>query len=112
MKEIKAYIKAHKLEAVTLALHRVPGLTGMSVNEVRGFGRSREGRQRSLAEQVSEFVRHVKIEVVCHDELAEQVIEAIRQNAHTGLRADGKIYLSEVQDAVRIETGERGRNAV
>lgn len=112
MKEIKAYLKAHKLEAVTLALHRVPGLTGMSVNEVRGFGRSREGRQQSLAEQVSEFVRHVKVEIVCPDELAETIIQVIQQNAHTGLRGDGKIYVSSVEDAVRIETGERGRNAV
>lgn len=112
MKEIKAYIKAHKLDAVTLALHRIEGLTGMSVNEVRGFGRSREGRKQSLAEQVSEFARHVKIEIVCHNELVNTVIEAIRLNAHTGLRGDGKIYVSEVQDAVRIETGERGQNAV
>lgn len=112
MKEIKAYVKAHKLDAVTLALHRIEGLTGMSVNEVRGFGRSRERRQQSLAEQVSEFVRHVKIEVVCRDEVADAVIEAIRQGARTGLRGDGKIYISDVLDAVRIETGERGQNAV
>lgn len=112
MKEIKAYIKAHKLETVTLALHRVEGLTGMSVSEVRGFGRSRETRRQSLAEQVSEFVRHVKIEVVCPDELAEAVVEAIQQNAHTGLRGDGKIYVSDVRDAVRIETGERGAAAI
>ena len=112
MKEIKAYIKAHKLEAVTLALHRVPGLSGMSVNEVRGFGRGHEGRQKSLAEQVSEFVRHVKIEIVCSDDLAETIIEAIQHNARTGLPGDGKIYVSHVEDAVRIETGERGIQAV
>lgn len=69
-------------------------------------------RERSLAEQVSEFVRHVKIEIVCADELAETIVQSIQQHAHTGLQGDGKIYVSNVEDAVRIETGEQGMAAV
>ncbi len=107
-----ARVKAHKLDAVPMALHRVEGLTGMGVSEVRGFGRSKTPRKPSPSEEVSEFVRHVKIELVCRDQLVEAVVALIRQHAHTGLRGDGKIYLSEVLDAVRIETGERGENAV
>lgn len=112
MKEIKASIKAHLLEAVSQALHRVPGLAGMSVNGVRGRGRSWEGRHKSLAEPVSECVRHVKIENVRLDVLAETILEAIEPNARTGLRGDGKIYGSNMENAVRVGTSEKGVQAV
>ena len=106
MKEIKAYIKPHKLQDVTLALHKVEGLTGMSVVDVRGFGRGRG--QDELVDHVS----HVKIEVVCQDDMVERMIATIKKAAHTGLRGDGKIYVTHVETAVRIETGERGEGAV
>ena len=114
MKEIKAYIKPHKLSDVTLALHHVEGLTGMSVSDVKGFGRGRaKDSPHSVREDLVDYIPHVKIEIVCHDELVEEVVETIRQAAHTGLRGDGKIYvLSRVEDAVRISTGERGEAAV
>ena len=114
MKEIKAYIKPHKLSGVTLALHHVEGLTGMSVSEVKGFGRGREkDAPHSVQEELIDYIPHVKIEIVCHDELVEEIIETIRGAAHTGLRGDGKIYvLSHVEKAVRISTGERGEAAV
>ncbi len=113
MKEIKAYIKPHKLSAVTLALHRVEGLSGMSVSDARGFGRGRaKEAPHTIREDLVDFIPCVKIEIVCLDDLVEEVIETIRSEAHTGLRGDGKIYVAPVEDAVRISTGERGHAAI
>lgn len=113
MKEIKAFIKPHKLDAVALALHRVKGVTGLSTSTVRGFGRGR-GHQspRQSEEEIAGFIDHIKIELVCLDALVEQVLEAIETSAHTGLRGDGKIYVSPVETAIRISTGEHGEIAV
>lgn len=113
MKEIKAYIKPHKLGAVTLALHGVEGLTGMSLSEVRGFGRSKsKGAPHRLTDDLMDYVPHVKIEIVCRDELVETIVGVIQKTAHTGLRGDGKIYISTVDDALRIQTRECGQSAV
>ena len=113
MKEIKAYIQPHKLSAVTLALHQVQGLSGMSVVDVRGFGRgrARNSRQR-IVEDLVEYMPRVKIEIICRDELVEEIVAVIEQTAHTGLRGDGKIYVTPVETAVRISTGEHGEEAV
>ncbi len=113
MKEIRAYIKPHKLQDVTLALHKVKGLTGLSIIDIRGFGRGwLQGEARTPAEDVLDMVPHVKIEMICSDEVVEKVVSVIQETAHTGLRGDGKIYVSSVEQAVRIETAERGDNAV
>jgi len=113
MKEIKAYIKHHMLSKVTLALHKIEGLTGMSVVDVRGFGRSRgEDSPHRIVEDLVDYVPHKKIEIVCQDELVEEIISIIEKSAHTGLRGDGKIYVSNVEQAIRIQTGERGETAV
>ncbi len=113
MKEIKAYIKPHKLSDVTLALHQLKGLTGMSVIDVRGFGHTRgtEAHHRTI-DDLEDYVPHVKIEIICQDGLVENIISTIEKAAHTGLHGDGKIYVSEVDDAIRISTGERGDKAV
>ena len=113
MKEIKAYIKPHKLAEVTLALHQIEGLTGMSVTDGRGFGRSRgkDARYRIVEGPVA-YVPHVRIEVVCHDERVDEIVSIIERTVHTGLRGDGKIYVTNVETAVRISTGERGESAV
>ncbi len=106
MQEIKAYIKNHKLEAVTLAMHRVNGVSGMSVSDVRGYGRSKA--HTSAANPIdgaADFVSHVKIEIVCHDQYVEDVIQVLKSVAHTGLRGDGRIFISEVSRAIRIEDG-------
>jgi len=113
MKEIKAYIKPHKLSEVTKALHKVENLTGVSVVQVEGFGRSRKENDpgQDSGDWVF-YVSHAKIEIVCLDEMVAEIIEAIQKAAHTGLRGDGKIYVSSVDEAIRIETGERGEMSV
>ena len=110
MKEIKAYIKPHKLSPVTLALHKIRKLTGMSVIGGKGYGRSRAENYGS--DGLKDYVPHIKVEVVCTDDLVDTVIATIEKTAYTGLRGDGKIYVSPVENAVRIETGERGEDAV
>lgn len=113
MKLITAYVKRLKLSQVTLALHKVEGLTGMSASDVRGFGR---GRARDapdrIVEDLVDYRPSVRLEIACADDLVERVVEAIEKAAHTGLRGDGKIYVSPVERAVRIRTGERGEAAV
>ena len=107
MKEIKAYIKPHKLSEVTLALHKVEGLTGVSVMDVRGFGRPKpKGDPHRYVDKLSDYGKYVKIEIVCKDELVEKIIASIKAGAHTGLRGDGKIYVSGIETSSRISTGE------
>ena len=113
MKQISAYIKPHMLSKVAMALNTLEGLTGLTVSSVQGFGRSRaKGARNRIVEDLVEYVPHVKLEIFCQDELTDSIISIIQHNAHTGLRGDGKIYVSEVQTAVRISTGERGETAV
>ena len=113
MKEIRAYVKQERFDAVAHALRNVEGLTGMSATRVEGFGRSRRpGERHGLADDLELLVTHVRVEVVCRDELVERVMEAIAAHARTGLRGDGKIYVSRIEDALRIATGERGEGAV
>ena len=105
MKTIIAFIKPHKLDDVTLALQKLDGLTGMSVSTVHGFGRGK------ASEDVAAREEHVRIEIVCLDDLIDEAVSTIEQAAHTGLRGDGKIYVYDVESAVRISTGERGDDA-
>jgi nitrogen regulatory protein P-II 1 len=113
MKHIIAYIKPHKLSSLTLALHKVEGLSGMSALDVRGFGRGRgKDEPHRIVEDLVDYVPHVKIEIFCKNEIAEEITSLIEKQAHTGLRGDGKIYVSSVDEAVRISSGERGDDAV
>lgn len=111
MKEVKAYIKPHKLTAVTLALHKIKGLSGMSVVDVRGLGRSSDKNGQNNQDDALDHVPHVKMEICCSDNQVEEIISVIQKTAHTGLHGDGKIYVSDITTAVRISTGERGENA-
>lgn len=108
MKQIQAYIKKHKLNDVVLALRKVPGITGLSVINRDGFGQG--WAKGEITEQDS--WTGVKVEVFCVDDVFENVVTAIEQSAHTGLKGDGKIYISSVEQAVRISSGERGEGAV
>ena len=112
MKEVRAYIKTHKLDEVTMALHHVEGFSGMTVIEARGCGR---GHARKLHETPADAVDHlpcVRVEIICADNLVDAVIEAIERHAHTGLRGDGKICVLAVEQLIRISSGERGEAAV
>lgn len=113
MRKIKAYVKSHRLSEVTLALHKVEGLPGMSVTEVKGFGRrcDSEGHQHP-DDDPGDFISISKIEIFCLDELVDTLVETIEEAAHTGLCGDGKIYVLPVEQAVRISTGERDEKAV
>jgi len=113
MKQIIAYIKEHKLEAIVLALHEIDGLTGVSILEIQGFGRSRRTDPNRLFDNDSlNLVKRYKLEISCPDHLTEQVTKTIQQQAHTGLKGDGKIYQLPLENAVRISSGEQGEVAV
>ncbi|MCF6179337.1 MAG: P-II family nitrogen regulator [Geopsychrobacter sp.] len=109
MKEIKAYIKKHKLSDVVRVLRKIDGLTGMSVIDSCGYG---TGWGDAKFEEHISCRPGVKVEIFCHDELVDEVIEIIEKTAHTGLKGDGKIYVSNIEMAVRISTGERGSGAI
>ena len=102
MKRIVAFIKPHKLQPVTLALHKVEGMTGVSVTDGRGFGRF----SLREVEKVFDFVPHARLEIVCEDKLTNTLLDVIKTAAHTGLRGDGRIFVSPVEMSVRISTGE------
>ena len=112
MKKIEAIIKPFKLDEVKNALHEV-GITGMTVSEVRGFGRQKGHTELYRgAEYVVDFLPKVKLEVVVSDALAERVVEAIAQAAQTGRIGDGKIFVIPIESALRIRTGERDDAAI
>ena len=112
MKMVSAIIKPFKLEEVKEAL-RVVGIQGMTVTETRGFGRQRGHTEvyRGSEYQV-DFVPKVKIDVMCDDDQLSQVVDAIMTAARTGKIGDGKIFITEVADAIRIRTGETGDAAL
>jgi nitrogen regulatory protein P-II 1 len=112
MKEIKAYIKPHMLSKVTRALQKIEGLTGMSVTDIRGFGRGRAKGAPRGDNDLLDYSLRMKIEIFCKDEFVEEIVSLIEKTAHTGLRGDGKICVSPVEFAVRISTGERGEKAL
>jgi len=106
MKEIKAYIKRHKLEDVSRVLQKVKALRGMSVVEVKGFGRREEDdTYLPSVDDLMDFGRYLKIEIFCQDDLVEQLTSVIEKNAYTGLRGDGKIYVSDLDKAFKIGKG-------
>lgn len=112
MKKIEAIIKPFKLDEVKDALHEL-GLHGMTVLEAKGFGRQRGHTELYRgAEYVVDFLPKLKVEIVVSDGLAEEAIAAISKSAMTGKIGDGKIFVSDVEDVVRIRTGERGDAAV
>lgn len=112
MKKIEAIIKPFKLDEVKEALTEV-GIQGMTVTEVRGFGRQKGHTEIYRgAEYVVDFLPKVKIEIVVPDSLASKVLEVIQGTASTGKIGDGKIFVFPVEGAVRIRTGEQGEEAL
>lgn len=112
MKKIEAIIKPFKLDDVKEALHEL-GLQGITVLEAKGFGRQKGHTELYRgAEYVVDFLPKVKIELVVDDGLVERAIEAIQLAARTGRIGDGKIFITPVEDAIRVRTGERGIEAI
>lgn len=112
MKKIEAIIKPFKLDDVKEALHDI-GITGLTVLEAKGFGRQKGHTELYRgAEYVVDFLPKVKIEVVVDDPILEKAVEAIQQAANTGRIGDGKIFVSSIDEAIRIRTGETGPDAV
>ena len=112
MKMVTAIVKPFKLDEVREALSAI-GVQGVTVTEVKGFGRQKGHTELYRgAEYVVDFLPKVKIEVVMEDTLVDRAIEAIQQSAHTGRIGDGKIFVTTIDEAIRIRTGERGPDAI
>ena len=116
MKIITAIVQPFMLSKVTHALEEITGFPGLTVTDVRGFGREKSthdaGAPHRVIEDFVEYVKKARIEIVTHDEMVEQIIETIVRVAHTGNRGDGKVFVWPVEHAVRIKTGETGEAAI
>ena len=114
MKEIKAIIQPFMLSKVEDALCKIPDFPGMTVTEVQGFGseKCKKGIRHRPEEELIDYVPKVKLEIIVNDDMLNEIVETIQKNAHTGNRGDGKIFIYDVRDAIRIMTGERGEDAV
>jgi len=106
MKEIKAIIQPFVLDKVIDALEVIPGLPGITISDVRGFGKAGDGN-----DPVRD-VKKVKLEIMVPESMAKEVVDRIAKAAHTGNPGDGKIFVIDIEDVVKIRTGERGRDAI
>jgi len=112
MKKIEAIIKPFKLDEVKEALHDM-GITGLTVSEVKGFGRQKGHTELYRgAEYVVDFLPKVKLEIIVSEDQAGKTVETIQKTAATGKIGDGKIFVSTLEEVVRIRTGETGDNAI
>lgn len=112
MKKIEAIIKPFKLDEVREALSNI-GANGLTVTEVKGFGRQKGHTELYRgAEYVVDFLPKIKLELVLGDDMVESAVDAIIKAAHTGKIGDGKIFVSSVEQVIRIRTGETGESAV
>lgn len=112
MKKIEAIIKPFKLDDVKEALNEV-GIQGMTISEVKGYGRQKGHKEIYRgAEYIVDFIPKLKIEIVVEADRADQVVETIRNAANTGKIGDGKIFVFSVEEALRVRTGETGKDAI
>ena len=112
MRKIEAIIKPFKLDEVKEALNGI-GVQGMTVSEVKGFGRQKGHTELYRgAEYVVDFLPKVKVEIAVSDDMVDKAVQAIREAANTGRIGDGKIFVTPLEEVVRIRTGERGSDAV
>ena len=112
MKKIEAIIKPFKLDEVKDQLNEI-GVMGLTVSEVKGFGRQKGHTELYRgAEYAVDFLPKIKIELIVSDDIANDVIETIKKKAHTGRIGDGKIFISNIDEVIRIRTGESGKDAI
>ena len=113
MKEIKAVIRPSKLLEVTEELHGTEGLPGVTVSEIKGFGKGRaKNAKDKIVYEMVEFIPRIQIEVVVNDEMVDEVLNVIQKISHTGNTGDGKIFVLNVEETVKIRTNERGKDAI
>ncbi|MFZ5569487.1 MAG: P-II family nitrogen regulator [Thermodesulfobacteriota bacterium] len=112
MKKVEAIIKPFKLDDVKEALNEI-GIQGMTITEVKGYGRQKGHKEIYRgAEYVVDFIPKIKIEIVVESAMLEKVIDTIRGAANTGKLGDGKIFVFPVEQAIRVRTGEKGKDAI
>ena len=112
MRKVEAIVKPFKLDEVKEALNEI-GIQGITVSEVKGFGRQKGHTELYRgAEYVVDFIPKIKMEIIVSDEMVEQVVNTIADAAKTGRIGDGKIFVTPVDDVLRIRTGERGDDAL
>ena len=112
MKKVEAIIKPFKLDEVKEALNEI-GIQGITISEVKGFGRQKGHTELYRgAEYVVDFIPKIKIEIIVADSILSQVVEAIEKSAKTGRIGDGKIFVTNVEEVIRIRTGETGEDAL
>jgi len=112
MKKIAAIVKPFQLDEVKDALNAI-GVTGLTITEVKGFGRQKGHKEIYRgAEYVVDFIPKIKIEIVVEESWVDQVVEKIEKSAYTGKLGDGKIFVLAVEKAVRVRTGEKGKDAI
>jgi nitrogen regulatory protein P-II 1 len=112
MKKVECIVRPHLLDAVKSALQEA-GVVGMTAVEVKGFGRQKGHTETYRGTEYKvDFLPKVKVEVAVPDELVEKVVDAVMHTARTGKFGDGKIFISTIEDVVRIRTGERGEQAI
>ena len=113
MKEIKAIIRTSKFWDVTVELQRIAELPGVTVSEIKGFGKSRaKNAKDKIVYEMVDLIPRIKLEVVVMDELADEVVNVIQKSGHTGVTGDGKIFVVNVEEVVKIRTNERGKEAI
>jgi len=112
MKKIEAIIKPFKLDDVKEALNEI-GVQGMTISEVKGYGRQKGHKEIYRgAEYIVDFIPKIKLEIVADSEMANQVVEKIQEAANTGKVGDGKIFVFSIEEAIRVRTGEKGKDAI
>jgi len=112
MKKIEVIIKPFKLDDVKEALNEI-GIQGMTISEVKGYGRQKGHKEIYRgAEYVVDFIPKIKIEIVVESERADQVVDKIQESAKTGKIGDGKIFVLSIEQAIRVRTGEKGKDAI
>ena len=112
MKKVEAIIKPFKLDEVKDRLNEI-GVKGITVSEVKGFGRQKGHAELYRgAEYIVDFLPKIKLEIIVSDELVDDVINAVTKSAQTGRIGDGKIFVTSLEDTIRIRTGERGEEAI
>lgn len=113
MKEVKAIIQPFKLSAVAKTLQEIPGFPGMTVSDCMGFGKEKgkDGPHR-VVEDLIDYIPKVRIEIMVKDELVDKVVETITKTAHTGNPGDGKVFVYDIEKAIRIKTFEHGEEAI